>query len=1275
MKAIIFFFLFTVLAAPTAFAQIKIGDNPQNIDASSVLELESTSKVLVITRVTTAEMEAITPQRGGMVYNTDTECINYYDGTQWVNLCDAVDFSITNDPIINGRSTIEITDTAGSINLEVAKNSILGDNIIDGGIGPDDIQDNSISQDKLAAESVGSSELRQNAVGAEEIRDGSITPADIANFTPGQVLTTDENGIVQWEDSDGLYDLTFNKLDTTLTIARSTIAGVSTISLGALIGSDDQQLDLTDNILSIENGENTIDLSTYFQTLSIDNTTNEITLSNGNSIPLPAAAVEADGIVGNEILDATDGTLVRNGEGTNANPYTIDVKAGGIDTTELANNSVTTAKIANNAVTTADILNGTILPEDIAPSAAAPANAQILSTSTTGVVGWINIPEGTAEVDGDISNELQDLNFNPATNVLTISTPLTAGNQVNLSGLANGGALNDGQIFVGNATNTPTGVNVGGDLTMNNIGQYQIIDNTIESANIINNTITLEDLNRNGATDGQVIKWDATLNAGVGAWTVANDIANGTGSNVTDTDANDGLSNYSNTLGYNVIVDDTTIEILGDALQVKEDAIGLDQLNPMGATTNGQVLKWNQDNTEWELGTDATGSAVTDIDPNDALTDFNATTGYNIKVDDTTIEILGDALQVKEDAIGLDQLNPMGADTNGQILKWNETTLAWELGTDVGGTLLEGQVLIGNAADEATPQTITGDATISNSGIITIEEDAIDNTMIAADVAGNGLVQNGISGALDIIPGTAANQILKWNNTTSIWELGTDLGGTLLEGQVLIGNAADEATPQTITGDATISNSGVITIEEDAIDNTMIAADVAGNGLVQNGISGALDIIPGTAANQILKWNNTTSIWELGTDLGGTLLEGQVLIGNAADEATPQTITGDATISNSGIITIEEDAIDNTMIAADVAGNGLVQNGISGALDIIPGTAANQILKWNNTTSIWELGTDATGSAVVDAEVNDGLTDFNTSTGYSIKVDDSTIEIVGDNLQVKGSTVNGQVLQTVGGDATWQNLTDDTTTGSLLFSDGNGGITENNNQLLWDETNNRFAIGNLPGAPQSKLDVDGQIQARGGFASTSGSAGNPGYGFYTNDNTNLGMYRIAEDLLGFSTSGTEAMRINATGDVGIGIAPTSKLHVAGDIRAEGAITASGPITTVPDYVFQKYFLGNSILNPNYKFNDLAEIEAFVKENNHLPGIQSAAAVKEQGFWNVSESSRVNLEKIEELFLHTIEQEKKIKELQSANTNMSTELEELKAQMAEIKTMLLEKQKN
>ncbi|WP_339653294.1 hypothetical protein [uncultured Maribacter sp.] len=342
MKAIIFFILFTILTIPTVFGQIKIGDNPQNIDPASVLELESSSKVLVITRVSTQEMEAITPQRGGIVYNTDSECINYYDGTQWVNLCDAVNFTITNDPIINNRATIEITQTAGGYNLEIAKNGILGDNIVDGGIGPDDIQDNSITQEKLAAESVGSSEIRQNSVGTDEIRDGSIAPTDMANFIPGQVLVTDENGIVQWgdagdltgalgdeititgngtpanpleitegiqlnisnntalitehiiddqdtDDTNELIDLTFNELTKKLTISQSATPGGTSVDLSVLnnSGTDDQtitqfNLNPTTKVLTLtlENGgTRTVPL----QSLSESNTDSQ-TLSITNDI-------------------------------------------------------------------------------------------------------------------------------------------------------------------------------------------------------------------------------------------------------------------------------------------------------------------------------------------------------------------------------------------------------------------------------------------------------------------------------------------------------------------------------------------------------------------------------------------------------------------------------------------------------------------------------------------------------------------------------------------------------------------------------------------------------------------------------------------------------------------------------------------------------------------------------------------------------------------------------------------------------------------------------
>ncbi|MBT8282492.1 MAG: hypothetical protein KJO86_02050, partial [Muriicola sp.] len=53
-----------------SYTQIKIGDNPQNIDPSSILELESTTRAFVINRVTTGQMNAIVPIEGAMVYNT-----------------------------------------------------------------------------------------------------------------------------------------------------------------------------------------------------------------------------------------------------------------------------------------------------------------------------------------------------------------------------------------------------------------------------------------------------------------------------------------------------------------------------------------------------------------------------------------------------------------------------------------------------------------------------------------------------------------------------------------------------------------------------------------------------------------------------------------------------------------------------------------------------------------------------------------------------------------------------------------------------------------------------------------------------------------------------------------------------------------------------------------------------------------------------------------------------------------------------------------------------
>ncbi|PCE63444.1 hypothetical protein [Sediminicola luteus] len=218
------------------------------------------------------------------------------------------------------------------------------------------------------------------------------------------------------------------------------------------------------------------------------------------------------------------------------------------------------------------------------------------------------------------------------------------------------------------------------------------------------------------------------------------------------------------------------------------------------------------------------------------------------------------------------------------------------------------------------------------------------------------------------------------------------------------------------------------------------------------------------------------------------------------------------------------------------------------------------------------------------------------------------------------------------------------------------------NNLVFSGAGN-VGIGNLPGAPQNKLDVSGQIRARNGFASTGGTANNPGYGFYTNNDSNTGMFRAAADQIGLTTGGTEAIRIDNSQNVGIGTDnPAEKLHVVGNILASGTIT--------PDYVFEKYFTGYSALKPTYKMLNLFELEQYIKKHLHLPGMPSAKKVEQQGGLRINLATERNLEKIEELYLHTISQHKKIMELQKKNQRNELELRILKSELQALKSYVL-----
>ncbi|MDR0573314.1 MAG: hypothetical protein LBG96_04670 [Tannerella sp.] len=93
--------------------------------------------------------------------------------------------------------------------------------------------------------------------------------------------------------------------------------------------------------------------------------------------------------------------------------------------------------------------------------------------------------------------------------------------------------------------------------------------------------------------------------------------------------------------------------------------------------------------------------------------------------------------------------------------------------------------------------------------------------------------------------------------------------------------------------------------------------------------------------------------------------------------------------------------------------------------------------------------------------------------------------------------------------------------------------------------------------------------------------------------------------------------------------------------------AIGPQSTWADHVFK----------PGYNLQSLNEIEDYIKVNNHLPDMPSATEVQENGY-TLHDMNVKLLQKVEELTLYSIEQNKKIERLESVVKSYKTLMEKV-----------------
>lgn len=106
------------------------------------------------------------------------------------------------------------------------------------------------------------------------------------------------------------------------------------------------------------------------------------------------------------------------------------------------------------------------------------------------------------------------------------------------------------------------------------------------------------------------------------------------------------------------------------------------------------------------------------------------------------------------------------------------------------------------------------------------------------------------------------------------------------------------------------------------------------------------------------------------------------------------------------------------------------------------------------------------------------------------------------------------------------------------------------------------------------------------------------------------------------------------GRIGIGTdnPGTFKLAVEGKIAARGVKVTNAAFA---DYVFA----------PTYRLRSLSSLSNYINRNKHLPGIPSAKEIEKEGGFELGAMNVKLLEKIEELTLYIIDQDKRMKKLE------------------------------
>jgi len=438
--------------------------------------------------------------------------------------------------------------------------------------------------------------------------------------------------------------------------------------------------------------------------------------------------------------------------------------------------------------------------------------------------------------------------------------------------------------------------------------------------------------------------------------------------------------------------------------------------------------------------------------------------------------------------------------------------------------------------------------------------------------------------------------------------------------------------------------------------SNMATSTTAGNTIFIDNVSIlAVDTEPPSAVTTLAASGTTTTgtelSWSASTDnigvTGYRVFQNGTQIGNTA--GTSYSVNGLSENTSYNFTVLAEDAAGNVSAAGNT-----INVTTTLANDTEPPSAVTTLaasgttttgteLSWSASTDnigvtgyrVFQNGTQIGNTAGTSHSVS-GLSE-NTSYAFTVLAEDAA-----GNVSAAGNTIN--VTTT---------LANDTEPPSAVTTLAASGTTTTGTELSWSASTDNIGvtgyrvfqngtqIGNTAGTSHSvnglsentsytftvlAEDAAGNVSAAGNTINVTTLESGTDIVDYTSENANL------------PTVDWQANNLFAAQNMGIGTTDTQgyALAVAGDVVAESIKVALQ--TDWPDFVFKK----------DYTLPSLEEVERHILEKGHLLDMPSANEVKTNGI-DLGDMNALLLQKIEELTLYIIQQDKKIREIEIKGT--------------------------